>query len=84
MDDQRSEARASDNECVHLLEAGPEMTLELSARDWDALMEVMANPSQPNAVMLRSINRLRQHMVGEPNDVDKGLGDENPALEVPG
>jgi uncharacterized protein (DUF1778 family) len=53
------------------------MTLELSERDWDALMEAIANPSLPNAAMLRSIKRWRRHMFGESND-------EDPALEVPG
>jgi hypothetical protein len=77
MNDRNSDARTSDNEYVSLPEAGPEMTLELSERDWDALMEAIANPSLPNAAMLQAIEDWRQHMHGESND-------EDPALEVPG
>jgi uncharacterized protein (DUF1778 family) len=38
--------------------------LELSDRDMDALLEAIANLPEPNAAMLRSIARWREH--GEP------------------
>ena len=54
MNDRDSGTRASDSDDFVLPEAGPEMRLELSERDWDALMEDIAHPSLPNAAMLRS------------------------------
>ena len=70
MKDQDSNTRTSDHACMALPEAGPEMAIELSERDWDALMEDLAHPSLPNAAMLRSIERWRQHMGSESNPVD--------------
>lgn len=52
-------ARAADDDLMLFLDAEPQI-LELSDRDYDALLDAIANPPAPNDVMRRAVARWRE------------------------